>query len=69
MVILDTSNLLTTRQLAEATGLSESTIRVYCKRKLLTPVKIGRDLFFTPQDIEILRNRSTPGRPKGSKTG
>lgn len=54
----------TTKQLATLSGLSESTIRVYVKKGILHAVKLGRDLFFDPSELDTLKARGKPGRPK-----
>lgn len=61
----DLENMLTTAQLAAAAGLSENTIRVYVNRAILHPVKVGRDLFFPPSELDTLKARKgRAGRPK-----
>ncbi len=45
-------NGLTTEQVGKLLGLSERTIRNYCKDKLITHYKIGNKILILPEDVD-----------------
>jgi len=58
--------LYTTTQAAELLGKKMEAVQVYARRHKIGQ-KIGRDILFTPEDIERLRAAPPPGRPKQKK--
>ena len=45
-------NSLTTQQVAEMLGVSERTVRNYCKDKLITHYKIGGKITIEKKDVD-----------------
>jgi len=56
--------LFTTKQAAEALGISEQRVRQLCAEGRMG-LRVGRDWVITADDIERNRERPGPGRPLG----
>lgn len=59
------ATMYTTKQAAAAAGLTVRTIQAHIKRGNLKAVKIGRDWFIEPGDLDTLTRQ--PGKPKGKR--
>lgn len=51
------TDLITSEQFAEATGVSRQTIHRWRQAGAITPQKIGRRLFYTEQDVQTFKSR------------
>ena len=60
------ADLITSEEAAKELGVKPESIRKMVSKGQLTPVhRAGRN-FYNPEDVELLKGRPRPGRPKTS---